>query len=81
MNASKRLAPLATILMLAALSSCAHNAPAIRTTEAACADLQPLSYFWSPHCEAGDPDNLCDSEQTVRQIEAFNAYIGGLCNE
>jgi len=43
--------------------------------------LKPLTYFWSEHCEASDPDNLCDSEQTVRQIEAHNAYVKGLCEQ
>jgi hypothetical protein len=63
------------------LSSCASSEPTIRTIAAECNDLKAINYYWRDECSAYDPSNLCDSEATVAQIQAYNAYRNALCQE
>jgi hypothetical protein len=60
------------------MSGCA-SAPPIQTTDSACRDWQPITYAWAPACELGDPENRCDSVETVEQVEIINAYMEGVC--
>lgn len=79
MNASKPLALSGIALLILTMSSCANSGPTIRTIASECGDLQEITYAWDVTCVTADPQNRCDSEETIRQIEAYNAYLKGLC--
>lgn len=83
MNVSKKPARLLAAAIALTLSNCASSAPKIQTTEAACLDWKPITYSScvSDSCTPDDPLNIYDSEETVRQIERVNLYMGALCRQ
>ena len=83
MTVLKTPAKLLAALMTLTLTSCASSAPKIQTTEAACRDWKPVTYSScvADSCTPDDPLNIYDSEETVRQIERLNLYMGALCRQ
>lgn len=83
MNVLKKPAKLLGLLTILTLSSCASSGPKIQTTEAACADWKPITYSYcvSDTCTIDDDLNLYDTDETVRQVEKWNAYMGALCQQ
>ena len=80
-----RLAALSCVFLIA---SCESAPKPIPTTEGSCRAVEAIPYHYdakSPVCstEAGasDPRNSCDTLETVRAIQAFNAGLAGLCKK
>ena len=83
MNVLNKPAKLLLLAMTLTLTNCASSAPKIQTTEAACRDWKPITYSYcvADTCTEDDPLNLYDTDMTVRQVEKWNAYMGGLCRQ
>lgn len=81
MNVLKKPVKLLGLLMTLTLPNCAGSVQQIQTTEAACRDWKPVTYSScvADTCTADDALNIYDSEETVRQIERLNLYMGALC--
>ncbi|MEL6324255.1 MAG: beta-ketoacyl synthase N-terminal-like domain-containing protein, partial [Pseudomonadota bacterium] len=48
-------------------------------TDAACASLNKISYAYADKACTVDPDNTCDTVETVEQILVFNAQLKAMC--
>lgn len=74
----------AAILMLLLLNACATH-EIVRTVDSACLSFSPLSYAIPPRGADGtrvmvnDQGNRYDTEQTVADLQAFNARYGAVC--
>ena len=67
---------LPVILMSAAYAS---SQKPIQTTVLECNELRQASYAWDEERCATDPENVCDSKDTVEQLLILNAQIRALC--
>lgn len=72
---------LAVIALMLLVTSCASAGPPIKTIASECGELKEISYAYDRELCTADPENTCDSEETVKEIEAHNAYVRELCAE
>lgn len=62
------------------MMSCASKPTKIQTTVSAeCKTLPPITYAYDAVLCATDPENKCDSWETVKRIMADNAAKAALC--
>jgi hypothetical protein len=62
------------------MTSCASKPVKIQTTVSAeCKTIPPITYAYSEVLCATDPQNQCDTWETVKKIMADNAAKASLC--